>query len=50
MSSLYREALNLYAAKCGAQIEESCASSGVCDPTRLCDELVWRPAESIPFE
>ncbi|PBK65176.1 hypothetical protein ARMSODRAFT_1087579 [Armillaria solidipes] len=37
-------------AKCGAQIEENCGSSGVCDPTRLCDELVWHPAESIPFE
>ncbi|KAK0200077.1 hypothetical protein DFS33DRAFT_216598 [Desarmillaria ectypa] len=38
------------AAKCGAQIEEDCASSGVCDPTRLCDELVRQPAESNRFE
>lgn len=37
-------------AKCGAQTEENCASSGVCDPTRFCDELVWRSAETIPFE
>ncbi|KAK0458257.1 uncharacterized protein EV420DRAFT_387716 [Desarmillaria tabescens] len=38
------------AANCGAQIEEDCASSDVCDPTRLCDKLVWQPADSTPFE
>lgn len=39
------------AAQCGTQIEEDCASSGVCDPTHLCEEnVLWGPAEAAQSE